>query len=167
MRVEAEQRLGQPIGKSERIANHQTAKQIFGQMARAEKNSRGHSIALAPQFKQRSQRQTAQAVYHFLRDGMVYRKEPNSKQTAKEIRRYISDGYGDCKHYATFAVGILNACRIPAWFVLVSQRQGSKTPNHAYAACMIGTDIVVIDPCRPTFNDECKHFHKYNLSPRN
>ena len=123
MRAAARQTLGPPTGNREKISGHQTATQIFQQMSRAEKNSRGQSMRIAKQFKGKSQLNTAKGVYNFLRNGMIYEKEAKNKQTAKEIRRYIADGYGDCKHYATFAVGVLNACKIPTWFVLVSQHQ--------------------------------------------
>jgi len=167
MRETAMNTIGPALNQRERIKGTQTAIAIFEQMRRAEKNSRAHSLALAPQFSRGSKMGTAKGVYNFLRHGMTYKREPNRLQTAKEIRRFIQDGYGDCKHYATTAVGILNACNIPAWFVLISQRSGSKNPNHAYACCMIGEEIVVIDPCRPTFNSEAIHYHKYNLSPLN
>ena len=163
MRETAEHTLGPSTGSREMIARHQNASQIIQQMRRAEKNSRTQSLALAPQFSKGSQMETARGVYNFIRHGMDYRKESNNRQTAKEIRRYIDDGYGDCKHMSTFTVGLLNACKIPAWFVLVSQRQGSKNPTHAYACCMIGQRVVVIDGCRPKFDDECIHFYKYNI----
>lgn len=167
MRRTAANTLGSPTGKNEFITHNQTARQIFFQMRRAEKNSREQSMRIARQFKGKSQRDTAKGIYNFLRHGMLYKKEPKNRQSGKEIRRYISDGYGDCKHYATFAVGVLNACRIPAWFVMVSQKPGDRSPNHAYACCMIGEQVYVIDPCRPRFNNECTHFYKYNLPPRN
>jgi len=166
MRAQARETLGAPLNNRRVISRNQTAPQIFNEMRRAEKNSRGQALAIANQFKGKSQIDTAKGVFNFLRHGMTYKKEPNTRQTVKEIRRYVSDGYGDCKHFATFAVGVLNACHIPTWFVLVSQRPHDKTPNHAYAQCMIGNRIITIDPCRPRFNSECIHYYKYMLSPR-
>jgi len=157
---------GRPLGNRETVTRHQTATDIIQQMRRAEKNSRGQSLRLAQQYKGKPQKDIARGVYNFLRHEMQYRKEPTSKQTAKEIRRYVADGFGDCKHYATYAVGVLNACRVPAWFVLVSQRKRSKNPTHAYACCMIGEQVYVIDPCRPQFNSECLYEYKYNLPPK-
>jgi len=165
MRQTAARTLGRPEGKSERIARNQTAAQILKQMKRAERNSRGQNIRIARQFKDLSQEKTAKGIYSFLRHGMVYKKEPNSRQTVKETTRYIADGFGDCKHYATFAVGVLNACGIPAWFVLVSQHRGRSSPNHAYCQCMIHNTIYTIDPCRARFDSECMHFKKYMLPP--
>lgn len=159
------QTAGQPNYKSQRITNRQTSADIIKQMRRAEYNSRDTSKRLVKVFKQPSKKETCRVIHNYLRNGLRYQKEPKHRQTAKEIRRYISDGYGDCKHYAVTAVGILNACGIPAWFVLVSQHWLRPTVNHAYCCALVDNQLIVIDPCRISFNSECKYFKKYNYSP--
>jgi len=157
---------GKPTGKNQRIKRSgQTAMDILKQMRKAEYNSRATSKKLASQIKAADPYTTCKRMYSFLKHGMNYRKEPASRQTAKEIKRYLSDGFGDCKHYATTSVGILNACGIPAWFVLVSQSKYRKSPNHAYCCAMVNNEVLVIDPCRPSFNNECTYFFKYDLPP--
>jgi hypothetical protein len=153
-------------GGRELITKSQTAKQIMQQMRRAEFNSRETSKKLSKFFKKRDEMETCELVYVYLRKTILYSAEPREDQTAKTINRFIVDGYGDCKHYATASVGILNACGIPAWFVLVSQDKRNKTPSHAYACAMVRNKVIVIDPCRNSFNSECKHFYKYNIPPK-
>lgn len=166
MRRDISRTIGQPNFLNENVRARQSAKNLFNQMRRAEYNSRDTSKKLVPFFKGASNIDTCKKVYNFLRHGMIYKKEPLSRQTAKEIKRYIADGFGDCKHYAITAVGILNACGIPAWFTLVSQSKFRPAPNHAYCCALVGNEVVVIDPCRATFNTECSHYYKYDLSPK-
>lgn len=153
-------------GRREFITKYQTAKQIMQQMRRAEFNSRAVSKKLAPFFKKTDEMETCEIVYLYLKKTILYEAEPKHDQTAKTINRFIVDGYGDCKHYATASVGILNACGIPAWFVLVSQDKKNKTPNHAYACALVRNKVIVIDPCRKSFNSECRHYFKYNIPPK-
>lgn len=153
------------FGKRELISKYQTAKEIIEQLQRAEYNSRSVSKKLVPFFKKFDQRETCETVWYFLRKRITYNAEPPKDQTAKTINRFIVDGVGDCKHYATASVGILNACGIPAWFVFVSQNKFSKTPTHAYCCAMVNKKVVVIDPCRESFDSECRHYYKYNVAP--
>ncbi len=155
---------GRATGRREFITNNQTTAQIINQMKRAEYHSRNSSKRLVPAFKKSEKERTTKVLFNYLQKKLEYKKEKGKRQTAKTISRHLSDGFGDCKHYTTTAVGILNACGIPAWFVLVSQHRWKLNPNHAYAQCIIDGDIVTFDPCR-TYDSECKFFHKYRFLP--
>jgi len=159
-------RIPKPTGKRELISKYQSATQIIRQLRRAELNSRETSRRLVPFFKSQNKRKTCERVWKFLRVHIEYVREPMEDQTAKTINRFLKDRKGDCKHYATTSVGILTACGIPSWFVLVSQKWYRTSPNHAYCCALVDNKIVVIDPCKKTFDNECKHFYKYNYSPR-
>lgn len=165
MRYQLIDDIKRPSGKKEFITRFQTAGDIMKQLKRAEYNSRATSKKLATFFKSDNALTTCAKVWLFLRKEIYYNAEPNHDQTAKTINRFIVDGYGDCKHFATFAVGVLNACNIPCWFTLVGQDETVRKPNHAYATALVDKKLVVIDPCRKKFNDECKHFYKWNISP--
>jgi hypothetical protein len=158
--------LKRPDYQSKFITRYQKAGDIANQLLRAEYNSRDVSRELVKYFKSPGDDlRTCKKLWIFLRTKLTYIAEPKSDQTAKTINRFIVDGFGDCKHYATTAVGVLNACKIPTWFVLVSQNKNNKTPGHAYACSMVNGEIIVIDPCRSSFNSECRHFYKYNIAP--
>lgn len=154
-----------PDGRRELISRFQSADEIAKQIRRAEFNSREASKKLAKYFKTSDDLKTCQRVWNFLRREIEYVREPMFDQTAKTIPRYLVDGYGDCKHYATTIVGILNACGIPAWFVLISQKKGVRTPNHAYAAAKVNGRIVIIDPCKKEFGSEARYSFKYHYPP--
>lgn len=153
-----------PDGKRELVKRFQSADDITKQMRRAEYNSRTTSKKLSEYFKADDKMKTCKRVWVFLRQNVQYNREPAHDQTAKTISRYLVDGYGDCKHYATTIVGILNACKIPAWFVLISQKK-SKVPNHAYAAAYVNGQIVIIDPCKDRFGSEATYTRKFHIPP--
>lgn len=159
--------IPQPDGKSQFIIQFQTAKDILKQLRRAELESRPVSKKLAKAFTEPNKKRICNKVWYFLKKEISYEAEPKSNQTAKTINRFIKEKKGDCKHYATFAVGVLNACGIPAWFTLVGQEKGKKAPNHAYCTAMVDNELIIIDPCRKQFNDECRYYYKWNKYPLN
>lgn len=150
-------------GKSKHITTFQNAKEIVQSLKKAEYNSRPVSKELAKIFCEPNKKTTAAKVWYFLRTQIQYEAEPKTDQTSKEINRFIKDGIGDCKHFATFAVGVLNACGIKTVFTFVGQDKNQKKPNHAYATAFIDNERIVIDPCRKRFNSECKYFYKWDI----
>jgi transglutaminase-like putative cysteine protease len=100
-----------------------------------------------------------------LREYIEYEAEPKERQTGKTIARFFVDKKGDCKHFATTCVGVLNACGIPAWFVVVRQSDIDRDKFHAYCQAMVNNQIVTMDPCRKVFNTECKFKKKYSIKP--
>lgn len=156
--------IKKPDGRREHIVTFQNAKQIVQQMMRAELDSRATSKKLATIFKEPEQKTTAAKVWYFLKNEIQYEAEPSDDQTAKTIRRFLSDKKGDCKHYATFAVGVLNACGIKTWFTFVGQDPTKKKPNHTYATALIDGKRVIIDPCRSRFNSEPQYYYRWDFN---
>jgi len=152
-------------GKSERITSFQTAGIITKQLRRAEYESRSFSKEIKPIFNCENKLKVCKKVWYFLRHYTEYEKEPREKQTAKTISRYIVDRKGDCKHYATASVGILLACGIPCWFSFVRQSETDKSKGHIYCSALVNGQIVIIDPCRKSFNSECFYVYKKNYAP--
>lgn len=159
-------KINQPDFKSEKITYFQNASDITNQLRRAEKQSREASKKLAQHFYTGDPKNTAFRVWRFLRKEIQYKAEPSTNQNAKTINRFLSDGFGDCKHYATTIVGILNQIPgVKAWFTLVGQNKDLKKPNHAYASALINGEIITIDPCRNHFDSEADYFYKWDIQP--
>lgn len=159
-------KIDKPNWKAERIATFQSAGQIANQLKRAEYESRPTSKRLALVFNEADKKAVAAKVWYFLKNEIFYQAEPKSSQNAKTISRFLSEATGDCKHYATFAVGVLNACGIPAWFTFVGQDESVKKPNHVYCTCLIDGRKYTIDPCRKYFNSECRYFYKWDMKKK-
>jgi hypothetical protein len=153
------------IGKDEFVCAFQNASDITKIIRRSEYESRNFAKKLAPFFKKTDDEKTCELVWKFLREYIDYRAEPKEKQTGMTIARFFLAKRGDCKHYSTSAVGILNACGIPAWFVVVRQSDIDKTKFHAYCQALVRNRIVTVDPCRNKFNSECRFVKKYSIQP--
>lgn len=154
-----------PLMKSQLVTKNQTAGDIARLLLIAEKDSRPYVAKLIPFFRTRNRKEVCKRLWYFLRSNINYVKEPPSRQTAKTINRIISDGYGDCKHYATFSVSILRALGIPCVFRLASFDYSNPSPTHAYCVAFINGEEVYIDPCIKRFDQECAYKHKHDLKP--
>lgn len=155
-------KLPRPKLKDEKIVEFQTSTDIAKSLKRAEYNSRVHSKKLAPFFKTSDDKKTCLRVWKFLRENIVYERESKHRQTAKEINRFLYEGFGDCKHYAVFCVGVLNACGIPAFFSLISQRREfPNRPNHIYCVALVENEMFVIDGTKFKFNKESTFVKKW------
>lgn len=150
-----------PNNEKQFIIASQTAGDIMKQLERAEKDSKQASIALSTGFKADNKIQTCKRVFDWLKKNIKYDAEPRIEQTGKTISRFVKDGYGDCKHYATFSVGVLKACGIDAYFKLVGQDKTKKVPNHVYCVADVNGKQIIIDPCRKEFNSECKYYYSW------
>ena len=156
--------IDQPNFKAEKITLFQTAGDIIKELKRAELESRPTSKKLARVFNEEDKMKVAAKVWYFLRNQIFYEAEPKTSQNAKTINRFIYDATGDCKHFAVFSVGVLNACGVPCWFTFIGQQKNTKRPNHAYATALINGQNIVIDPCRKYFNSEAKYFYKWDIA---
>lgn len=160
--------ISRPLYKNTFITTYQSAEDIIKALKKAEKESRVASSELSKFFNEKDKRKVAAKVWYFLKNELIYFAEPKDNQTAKTINRMLYDstyknGTVDCKHYSVFAVGVLNACGIPAWFTFVGQNKAVKKPNHAYCSCLIDGKIYTIDACRKHFNSECRYYYKWDI----
>lgn len=65
----------------------------------------------AAEFDVGSERDIAQALFNFCKENVAYRIEEKEKQTLRSPGRILSEVYGDCKHYASFIAGVLDALK--------------------------------------------------------
>ena len=154
-----------PTMREQLITKNQKAEDIARLLLYAEKQSRPHVGKILPFFAVKKPKDVCYRLWFFLRRNINYHKEPPTRQTAKTINRIVKDGYGDCKHYATFAVCVLHALGIPCTFRLASFEHGNTNPTHAYCVAYINGEEVYIDPCIKQFDQECAYKHKHDLKP--
>ena len=162
--------IDKPKYKAKHITTFQNARDIVQSLKTAEYDSRSTSAQLKKYFCEPNQKATCAKVWYFLRNELKYYAEPKTDQTSKTLSRMLNDclykgGTVDCKHYATFAVGVLRACGINAWFSFAGQNKNEKKPNHAYCTALVNNELITIDPCRKNFNSECKYWYKWNVPP--
>ena len=96
-------------GNTQLIKRQQTVRHIIKEILAAHKEFAPHYDHIAKQFDRATLKQTADAIFHFLKRNVKYDMEPEARQTIKSPAAILSHGHGDCKHYASFAGGVLDA----------------------------------------------------------
>ena len=109
------------------------------------------------------ERQTARNIFDFLKTEIQYRVEPAEKQTTKTLQRFISDGYGDCKHFALFANTILQSCGFKSLYRFTGYRDKTNV-QHVYS--YLPNTNTILDAVLPSFDTEKPYTIKkdYNMS---
>lgn len=99
-----------------------------------------------------SVRRIASDLYAFVEDNIKYKEEPNKLQTTALPTGILTRGYGDCKHYASFIGGVLDALnragRHIHWaYRFASYKLLDTRPHHVFIVINPGTDReLYIDP---------------------
>lgn len=147
-------------GNVQKIVQEQTTGDIIDAIMDAHNKYQSEYAKIAPYFKGRNDRATAQNIWNFLKLNIKYQIEPGNRQTVKSPSALLAQGYGDCKHYAKFAAGILQNLNIPYAYRFSSYRYLDSTPQHVFVVVNPGTkNEIWIDPVLPTFDNRKKYFH--------
>jgi len=153
-------------GEERTLVPHQDTSDIMDGMARWHKKYRHHYDAIAGQFLGRTERETAKNVYEFLKRHVSYIIESDAKQTLKTPAAIIATGHGDCKHYALFTAGILDALatlglqRTPWAFRFASYKWYDETPQHVFVVLNPGTKREIwVDPVLSRFDQRKPYTH--------
>lgn len=126
---------------------------------------------IAPSFDRGNKYATARAIFNYLKKNVPYKIEPDSFQTLRSPAAIISMLRGaDCKSYALFTAGILDALnrkgkRINWAFRFASYRLLDPSPQHVFVVLDPGSnDEIWIDPVLPEFNE--KKLYTYSKDKR-
>lgn len=130
-----------------KIRDEQSTGDIIAAITKAHKQYRPEYKKIALYFKGSSPRQTGQKIYDFLKSNVQYVIEPANKQTVKSPSAILAEGDGDCKHYSTFAGGVLEQLGIPFSYRFASYRMFDETPQHVFVVINPGTQNEIwLDP---------------------
>ena len=113
-------------------------------------------IKAAQQFKGKSEKETAQNIWNFLKHRIRYQAD-GSEQIVKAPSALIRTKVGDCKSYAIFTSSVLTNLGIPHKIVYTSY-SSNPTPEHVYIQTNNG---YIIDAVWHSFNSEKKPTFKY------
>lgn len=101
--------------------------------------------------------ETCKALFQFLKQNVRYRIESEEKQTTKSPAAIIEMADGDCKHYAGFIAGVLDALkrqgRSVNWhYRFASYNPLDTLPGHVFVVLNEGSKEYWIDPVLKIFN---------------
>ena len=147
------------LGNERLIKRRQDTFDIQREMMRKHRECAAHYDMLDPNlFWKGDAEQTARYLFDLCKNNIGYVIEPTLSQTVKTPAAILTEGEGDCKHYASFIVGVCCALYkrgypIRAKYRFASYDKNSRNPGHVFAVVM-GADNreMWVDPVLPTFN---------------
>lgn len=138
--------------KWELIASNQTVSDIVAQILNAHEQYRSYYDKIAKHFVASSTEDIAGNIVTFLEKNIAYKEEPESKQTTALPTAILTWGKGDCKHYASFSGGVLDAIsrttgkKINWCYRFVSYQPTQRTPHHVFVVIFLKDYEIWIDP---------------------
>lgn len=131
----------------------QTVSKIRKQIMRSHDDNLFLYDAIAPQYVRRSMRQTFEELWSWLRDNIQYIEESGKKQIIKTPQALLETGISDCKSFASFVGGILDAMKRMGkpldWRYVFA---GYGDTNHVFVEADSGGKTYWIDPVLPSFD---------------
>jgi hypothetical protein len=92
------------------------------------------------------------SIYTFIKENIRYKEEPKERQTTALPTGILIRGVGDCKHYASFTGGILDALnrlegkKIDWFYRFASYKISVLSPYHVFVVVKEGDQEYWIDP---------------------
>lgn len=114
-------------------------------------------------FDQGSVKQICEQLFYFCKENISYVVESDREQTTKSPAAILALGYGDCKHYAAFISGVLNAIsrntgRKIIWsYRFASYNWFNRQPSHVFVVVFDRANEIWVDPCTKYFDDKTQY----------
>lgn len=123
------------------VKGSQSVYDIIAEILKAHKEFAPYYDEIALYFDGDTTEQVCRNIYDFLRRSVRYVEEKESDQTTAIPQGILTRGHGDCKHYSSFAGGVLDALnRITGanrkWnYRFASYSLLDRTPHHVFVVC--------------------------------
>lgn len=113
-------------------------------------------------------------LWKFCKRDLYYKVESEEVQNVGCPYWILTHGIIDCKNYASFIGGVLDALKRKGYPIVwqyrfVSYRIKSiwdRNPDHVFVVCDPNTDDIWIDPVLDDFNDHLFYWFKTNVRPK-
>jgi hypothetical protein len=149
------------------IESRQSVKDIIREVLEAHSIFAADYDLIALDFACQSPIQTARALFNFCKQNIRYKIEPEARQTTKSPGAILALGDtigGDCKHYAGFIGGVLDAlnragCKISWNYRFASYDMFDPTPQHVFIVVKDQGQEIWVDPVLDSFNQRLQPYH--------
>ena len=154
--------LPAPVGNSILIEENQSVSDIISTIVYAHKKNAPFYDKIAARFSGATLEDTCENIFDFCKANIPQETESEDVQTVKSPQRILkdsSDGIGhDCKHFASFAGGILDALRrqgqkISWCYRFASYRLFDSIPGHVFVVVKNRGKEIWIDPVLDYFDE--------------
>jgi hypothetical protein len=150
-----------PEGEPVMLVNRQVVKDIMRYMPPAAERFRPYYDRIYSFFEGDTADEVAENIFDFLKDQMGYVEEDDDAQWLCNPMELIERGVCDCKGYALFTAGIIDAMNrnsgrgeIPWCFRFVPSAILGTKIGHVFVVLYPGEDEIWIDPVLSTFNEK-------------
>ena len=138
------------------LTNNQDTDDIIDEILNKHSKTAKDYDLIAAKFWQGNNVNTAMYLFDFLKKNVAYKIEGTVKQSVKSPAALLTEGYGDCKHYASFIVGVFDGLKRQGKANDVVYRFASytrdKRPKHVFAVLREGGKEYFIDPVLSSFD---------------
>lgn len=161
-----------PIYKNEwvTVAGDQSVHDIISEVLRSHELFCGYYDRIEKYFTDKGPDALADQLYNFCKRYIHYQEESENEQTTSVPQGILSRGYGDCKHYAGFSAGIIDAKKRAGkiscnWcYRFASYNVLRTSPHHVFTVIKTGKDEIWIDPTPGSAGNEPVYF--YDKKPK-
>lgn len=141
-------------GDKRLVKRRQDTFDIIREVERKHRKTIGDYNAICQEHWRGDAARTARDIYDFLKSNVPYHVEPTLTQTVKTPAAILEERLtfgNDCKHYASYAVGVMQALErmgypIRSFYRFASYNQGKRNPGHVFAVCVANGREIWIDP---------------------
>lgn len=153
------------LGNYRLVSHAQTVGQIINEVVEAHKRFFTDYDKIAKHFYYPDPVKTFKGLFSFLKGNVEYREESEEKQTITSPAGILSLGEGDCKHYASFIGGVLDALKRAGekidWFYrFASYDPFQREPGHVFVVAEFNGREYWIDPVLSSFDNRLQYSSK-------
>lgn len=162
-------KIGTPPPPQQLILADQDAYDIIQRMMLKHKNCACDYSKIARDFEGRDVYEVAENLFNFCKTNIQYREEKISKQYVSSPQTILQRGYCDCKGYALFCGGVLDALNRQGWKIKWVYRFASddiknEIPGHVFIVITDGGHEIWLDPVLNYFNQD--HYYPHYQDKR-
>jgi hypothetical protein len=164
-------KIGTPPPPLKLILADQDAYDIISRMMLKHKTCACDYSKIASDFEGRTVYEVAENLFNFCKSNIQYREEKIAKQYISSPQTILSRGYCDCKGYALFCGGVLDALNRRGWNIkwvyrFASDDTENEIPGHVFVVITDGGHEIWLDPVLNYFNQDhyYPHFQDKKIS---
>ena len=116
---------------------------------------------ISNQFKGSTPLKTCENIWNFLKNNILYLKDPEGYQFIKQPRKFLKDRSGDCKSFSLFTAAVLkNIYPNANIFLRYASYSTNNIPTHVYTIFQDEKETIIIDAVYKWFNKQKEYKFK-------
>lgn len=159
-------KIGNASPPEKMVIEDQDAYDIIKRMILKHKSCAGDYDRIASDFEASDIYQVCEKIWNFCKKNIAYDEESITRQEVSAPQTILRKGHCDCKGYALFIGGILDALNRQGWNIKWKYRFASddlfnEIPGHVFIVVNDGSNEIWVDPVLSQFNQD--HFYPYYI----